>query len=137
MPERRQPNGCRKMLRRTFLFLIGLALAKVLTEFFSIAQNRSKFINFVGQLWEKAIALWEKSQQDVTQQPIPQAIATSAPLPSSTPTPKPKPTSTPKPTPTPNLKGKPVKVTQKTSPECLFIKPQLTSATRKFSLPLG
>ena len=137
MPERKQPNGCRKMLRRTFLFLIGLALAKVLTEFFSIAQNRSKFINFVGQLWEKAIALWKKSQQDVTQQPIPQAIATSAPLPSSTPTPKPKPTSTAKPTPTPNLKGKPVKVTKKTVAGVSFYQTTIDLSDPEIFLTIG
>jgi exopolysaccharide biosynthesis protein len=124
MPDRKQPNGCRKMLRRTFLFLVGLALAKVLTEFFSIPQNRSNFASLVRQLWEKAIALWE-SQNGVAQKPLP----STTPTPISSISPQPLPTPTPQTSPTPKppqpssapkvkspavVKGKPVQVTQKT-----------------------
>ncbi|MBD1839645.1 phosphodiester glycosidase family protein [Coleofasciculus sp. FACHB-501] len=123
MPDRKQPNGCRKMLRRTFLFLVGLALAQVLTEFFSIPQNRSNFASLVRQLWEKAIAFWE-SQNGVAQKPLPSStptpISSVSPEPLPSPTPKTSTTSKPsQPSSKTNVnpavaKGKPVQVTQKT-----------------------
>jgi exopolysaccharide biosynthesis protein len=144
MSKKKQSSGCRKMLRRTFLFLIGIALANFLAEYFSIAQNRSNFFTLVRQLWEKAIARWQASQDGVAQNPLPQGSITPAPLPSAsttpeplpsaplpsatvTPqplptatqpqasvTPKPKPSATPKVAIAPRKKGKPVQVSQKT-----------------------
>ncbi|MBD0362733.1 MAG: phosphodiester glycosidase family protein [Coleofasciculus sp. C3-bin4] len=90
MPKPSRSSGCRKMLRRSFLFLLGLAAAKLLSEYFSIPQNRSNFFTLVSQLWQKAIAQRDSSQPDITtplpSDPLPQASVTSeltptAPLP--------------------------------------------------------
>lgn len=71
------------MLRRTFLFLLGLAAANVLADFFSIAQNRSNFVKLVSQLWQKAIAKLDSSQPNATTQPLPQASVTPEPTPTT------------------------------------------------------
>ncbi len=71
MPKSSPKNGCRKMLRRTFLFLLGVAAARLLADFFSIAQNRSNFAKLVSQLWQKLIAQLDSSQPDVTTNPLP------------------------------------------------------------------
>ena len=132
MPQRKQPNSCRKMLRRTFLFLLGYIVANFLAEFFSVAENRSSFAAMVHQLWQKAIALRSPTQPNIAQKPL-----ASAPTPKSSvsPKPTPQPSVTPellKPTPQPSItaelpkpsaqtkltlasaKGKPVQVRQRT-----------------------
>jgi exopolysaccharide biosynthesis protein len=121
MPQRKQPNGCRKMLRRTFLFFLGYLLTNFLAEFFSVAENRSSFAALMRQLWQKAIALRSSPQPEIAQKPL-----ASAPTLKLTPQPKlPQPTQqpslipSPKPSPQTKLtfasaKGKPVQVSQKT-----------------------
>ncbi|HLO48005.1 MAG TPA: phosphodiester glycosidase family protein [Kamptonema sp.] len=51
-----QPKGKNKLLRRTFLFLIGIVAARQLTIFLSVAENRSNSFNIAIQLTQKMIA---------------------------------------------------------------------------------
>lgn len=59
------------MLRRTFLFLIGIALARVLTDYFSLAQNRDNFLTLAGQMWQKLLAFSSNTPSNQTPQPLP------------------------------------------------------------------
>ncbi len=71
MSKRKQSQGCRPMLRRTFLFLIGIALARVLADYFAIAQNRNNFLTLAGQMWQKSLAFLSKQQSNQTPLPLP------------------------------------------------------------------
>jgi exopolysaccharide biosynthesis protein len=59
------------MLRRTFLFLTGIALARVAADYFAIAQNRDSFLTLAGQLWQKSLAFLSSIQSNQTPQPLP------------------------------------------------------------------
>ncbi len=107
------------MLRRTFLLLMGIALARVLADYFAIAENRANFANLVQQLWQKLITYLEQREGGSAQKPLPDAplpptSTTQKPLPDApqpSPTPKPsKPSPAAKVTP---KKGRPVEVIQK------------------------
>ncbi|MFB2978125.1 phosphodiester glycosidase family protein [Microseira sp. BLCC-F43] len=82
MPKPKQSQGCRGMLRRTFLFLLGIAIAQILGDFFSIQKNRENFFKLVGQLWQKVLAYASTLRENQTPQPLP-----STPVVSVTPTP--------------------------------------------------
>jgi len=71
MSKRKQSEGCRPMLRRTFLFLTGIALARVAADYFAIAQNRDSFLTLAGQLWQKSLAFLSSIQSNQTPQPLP------------------------------------------------------------------
>jgi exopolysaccharide biosynthesis protein len=71
MSKRKQSEGCRPMLRRTFLFFMGIALARVLADYFAIAQNRDNFLTVAGQLWQKSLAFLSKQQSNQTPLPLP------------------------------------------------------------------
>ncbi len=71
MSKRQQSQGCQPMLRRTFLFLIGIALARVLADYFSLAQNGDNFLTLAGQLWQKLLAFLSSIQSNQTPQPLP------------------------------------------------------------------
>jgi exopolysaccharide biosynthesis protein len=76
------------MLRRTFLFLTGIALARVAADYFAIAQNRDSFLTLAGQLWQKSLAFLSKIQSNQTPQPLPnnpivKSGKTNQPLPSN------------------------------------------------------
>ncbi|MEG5038811.1 MULTISPECIES: phosphodiester glycosidase family protein [unclassified Microcoleus] len=71
MSKRKQSEGCRPMLRRTFLFLTGIALARVAADYFAIAQNRDSFLTLMGQLWQKSLAFLSSIQSNQTPQPLP------------------------------------------------------------------
>jgi exopolysaccharide biosynthesis protein len=71
MSKRKQSEGCRPMLRRTFLFLTGIALARVAADYFAIAQNRDSFLTLAGQLWQKSLAFLSSIQSNPTPQPLP------------------------------------------------------------------
>jgi exopolysaccharide biosynthesis protein len=88
MSKRKQSEGCRPMLRRTFLFLTGIALARVAADYFAIAQNRDSFLTLAGQLWQKSLAFLSKIQSNQTPQPLPnnpivKSGKTNQPLPSN------------------------------------------------------
>src|SRR4028119_1509201 len=88
MSKRKQSQGCRPMLRRTFLFLTGIALARVLADYFAIAQNRDSFLTLAGQLWQKSLAFLSSIQSNPTPQPLPKnpivkSAKTNQPLPSN------------------------------------------------------
>jgi exopolysaccharide biosynthesis protein len=90
MSKRKQSQGCQPMLRRTFLFLIGIALARVLADYFAIAQNRDNFLKIAGELWQKLLAFLFDRQSDETPQslpnnPIAKSPANSAAPPSQSP----------------------------------------------------
>ena len=59
------------MLRRTFLFLIGIALARVLADYFSVVQNRDNFLTLTGELWQKLLAFLSDKQSNQTPQSLP------------------------------------------------------------------
>jgi exopolysaccharide biosynthesis protein len=71
MSKRKQSEGCRPMLRRTFLFLTGIALARVAADYFAIAQNRDSFLTLAGQVWQKSLAFLSSIQSNQTPQPLP------------------------------------------------------------------
>jgi exopolysaccharide biosynthesis protein len=71
MSKRKQSEGCRPMLRRTFLFLTGIALARVAADYFAIAQNRDSFFTLAGQVWQKSLAFLSRIQSNQTPQPLP------------------------------------------------------------------
>jgi hypothetical protein len=76
------------MLRRTFLFLTGIALARVAADYFAIAQNRDSFLTLAGQLWQKSLAFLSRIQSNQTPQPLPnnpivKSAKTNQPLPSN------------------------------------------------------
>ena len=88
MSKRKQSEGCRPMLRRTFLFLTGIALARVAADYFAIAQNRDSFLTLAGQLWQKSLAFLSSIQSNQTPQPLPnnpivKSGKTNQPLPSN------------------------------------------------------
>src|SRR6476661_4068395 len=70
MSNRKQSEGCRPMLRRTFLFLTGIALARLAADYFAIAQNRDSFLTLAGQLWQKLLAFLSSIQSNQTPQPL-------------------------------------------------------------------
>src|SRR4028119_2410549 len=88
MSKRKQSEGCRPMLRRTFLFLTGIALARVAADYFAIAQNRDSFLTLAGQVWQKSLAFLSRIQSNQTPQPLPnnpivKSGKTNQPLPSN------------------------------------------------------
>ncbi|MEG4276867.1 phosphodiester glycosidase family protein [Microcoleus sp. MON1_C1] len=86
MSKRKQSEGCRPMLRRTFLFLTGIALARVAADYFAIAQNRDIFLTLMGQLWQKSLAFLSSIQSNQTPQPLPSnSILKSAKTPQTQP----------------------------------------------------
>jgi hypothetical protein len=119
MPKPSPSNGCRKMLRRSFLFLVGLVATNVLADFFSIAQNRSNFVKLVSQLWQKAIAKLDSSQPNATTQPLPSTTSPQASI-------------TPEPTLTAPLPQESVTKPPRNPPQS----PQLTTATPKRVAPV-
>ncbi len=71
MSKRKQSEGCRPIVRRTFLFLIGIALARVVADYFAIAQNRDNFLTLASQMWQKSLAFLSSIQSNQTPQPLP------------------------------------------------------------------
>lgn len=62
------------MLRRTFLFLIGIALARVLADYFSVVQNRDNLFTFTAKYWQKFLDfisnLQDENPESVSNNPI-------------------------------------------------------------------
>ncbi|MCY7382379.1 MAG: phosphodiester glycosidase family protein [Microcoleus sp. CAN_BIN18] len=88
MSKPKQAQGCQPMLRRTFLFLMGLALARVLADYFSVVQNRDNFLTLAGQLWQKSLAFLSNKQSNqipkiLPNNPIVNSGKTNQPLPSN------------------------------------------------------
>src|SRR6476469_256970 len=88
MSKRKQSEGCSPILRRTFLFLTGLALARFVADYFAIAKNRDSFLSLMGQLWQKSLAFLSSIQSNQTPQPLPnnpiiKSAKTNQPLPSN------------------------------------------------------
>jgi exopolysaccharide biosynthesis protein len=90
MSKRKQSEGCRPMLRRTFLFLTGIAVARVAADYFAIAQNRDSFLTIAGQLWQKSLAFLSSIQSNQTPQPLPSNPIVKSPKTNQTPQPLPK-----------------------------------------------
>lgn len=57
----KKKDGCAIFMRRSFLFLIGLAIAKLLKEYFSLSQNRANFWSFLQLLQRKYIS-WRNGE---------------------------------------------------------------------------
>lgn len=73
MPKPSPSGGYRKMLRRSLLFLFGLAIAKLLSDFFSIEQNRNNFAKLVSQLGQQLIVKIESAQKEAHTKSLPNA----------------------------------------------------------------
>ncbi|MGB3265886.1 MAG: hypothetical protein WBA89_18220 [Microcoleus sp.] len=75
MSKRKQSEGCRPMLRRTFLFLTGIALARVAADYLAIAQNRDNFLTSEFQRWypprDRAV---ESIQNLKSEEPDPRSV---------------------------------------------------------------
>ncbi|CBN57068.1 MULTISPECIES: phosphodiester glycosidase family protein [Kamptonema] len=71
-----QQKGKNKILRRTFLFVIGIVAARQLTIFLSVAENRSKSLNIAIQLMQKMLAWLTslKASQDHKTPPNPSIL---------------------------------------------------------------
>ncbi|MBD2039848.1 phosphodiester glycosidase family protein [Microcoleus sp. FACHB-672] len=121
MSKTKEPDGCATLMRRSFLFILGIAAARFLHQYFSVSQNRSNFITFLGYLKEKAVEAYQENvgEKPLPNAPISQTSPTQKPLPNA-PVPKASPTQKPgKPSPSPKFtastkKGKPVEVKQNT-----------------------
>ncbi|MEG3848042.1 phosphodiester glycosidase family protein [Microcoleus sp. herbarium19] len=88
MSKRKQAQGCQPMLRRTFLFLIGIAVTRVLAEYFSVAKNRDSFLTVINQLWHKLLAVLSDRQshqipESLPKNPIVRSSKSDRPLPSN------------------------------------------------------
>lgn len=59
------------MLRRTFLFLIGISVTRVLADYFAVVQNRDNFLTLAGQLWQKLLAFSFNTQSPQIPQSLP------------------------------------------------------------------
>lgn len=70
MPKPQQANGCRKIMRRSFLVILGLIIGQLLAEYFALPQNRSNFFKLLSQTISKLLALKSPSSIDVTPQSI-------------------------------------------------------------------
>lgn len=84
MSKPQQASGCQKMLRRSFLFLFGMAATQVLAEYFSLPQNRDKTVKLLSQLWQKVLAFRSKNDPDVIPPPV-----NKGPIAQISPTPQP------------------------------------------------
>ncbi|HEY9633679.1 MAG TPA: phosphodiester glycosidase family protein [Coleofasciculaceae cyanobacterium] len=143
MPKPSRSSGCRKMLRRSFLFLLGVAAANLLTDYFSIAQNRNNFIKLLTQLWQTLVAKLDSSQPNATTKPLP-----DTPLPQASVADPPKPTPQESVTPEPQAPPKspqlatpkrvaPVQVTQKTVAGVSFYQTTIDFADPETFITIG
>ncbi|MEM9506485.1 MAG: phosphodiester glycosidase family protein [Cyanobacteria bacterium P01_E01_bin.35] len=68
-----EKDGCAIFMRRTFLFFVGLAAAKLLKEYFSVAQNRTNFWNLlksIAQNLKRKYVAWRTGEPEVTSIPV-------------------------------------------------------------------
>ncbi|MEM7581638.1 MAG: phosphodiester glycosidase family protein, partial [Cyanobacteria bacterium P01_A01_bin.80] len=71
MPQ--EKDGCAIFMRRTFLFFVGLAAAKLLKEYFSVAQNRADFWSLLKKgkkILERKYISWRTGEPEVTSIPV-------------------------------------------------------------------
>jgi len=139
MSKRKQSEGCRPMLRRTFLFLTGIALARVAADYFAIAQNRDSFLTLAGQLWQKSLAFLSSIQSNQTPQPLPnnpivKSAKTSQPL-RSNPIVK-SPESSPAAQPSQPLRSNPIVKSPESSPAAQPSQPQIIRRSAKQAKPV-
>ena len=64
MSKRKQSQGPRPILRRTFLFLIGIAVTRGLADYFSIAKNRDDFFTFTAKFWQNFLNFISNIQKE-------------------------------------------------------------------------
>ena len=107
------------MLRRSFLFLLGIVATNLIADYFSSQQNRDSFIKLLGQLWQKYITKSDASQPNTSTQPLP-----STPVPQASVTPEQ----------TPSVPSPQQSVTQESPNPSRS--PQLTKATPKRVAPV-
>lgn len=71
MPKHQESLGCRRMLRRTFLFLITFVVTQLLADFFSFRTNRENFFQLLGELQQKFLAFLSSLESNETPEPLP------------------------------------------------------------------
>ncbi|MGC9525377.1 MAG: phosphodiester glycosidase family protein [Limnospira sp.] len=115
MSQSAKSGGCRKMVRRTFLVLVGIGLFRILKAVFSIPENRTRAIAFIDPYLQEYFP-WLSARLQSADAPVPQPTIKplpNAPIPEAEPLPAaPIPKATPQPTPE-SVSGNPVIVTQK------------------------
>ncbi|MGK7871784.1 MAG: phosphodiester glycosidase family protein [Xenococcaceae cyanobacterium] len=81
MSNQHKSGDYTKIIRRSFLFVLCLAVAKLLTEYFSGEKKRSSFFHLVKQLTKKAISLRSVQEPNKAPQTIPSTpIAQASPI---------------------------------------------------------
>lgn len=116
------------MLRRTFLFVIGIFIARQLTLFFTVAENRSNFIDFLIKLTQQMGTWLSGFKEESEPQTLPSSSPKTARNPeTATPSPAGKASTSSKPlskaTPkskVPPKKGKPIRVSRRVVGEVPF-----------------
>lgn len=107
MSNPRQPRK-NKILRRTFLFLFGILIARQLTIFLSVAKNRANFLDLTMQLTQK-LTVWLSSLKTGQAPQTPQTLPTAPVIPKSSINPQPLPSAPiPKIRKNPDVKSNPV-----------------------------
>ena len=85
MSSPKKPDGCAVMMRRTFLFAIGLFAVRFLHEYFQTPVNRDNFFRLVAEFQQKLISLFrEETKTTVVTNP---SLPSSPIIPSSSSTP--------------------------------------------------
>ena len=89
MSKQEKPDGCAIFMRRTFLFLVGLIISKVLHKYFSVPGNFEKFLRLVQKLATQARYYLTGATPTVATSPSPPLPESSTPPLPHTPTPPP------------------------------------------------
>ena len=79
MAKSKERDGCAILMRRTFLFLVGLGIAKLLKEYFAIADNRAtawSFLQKVTTTLKRKYVAWRTGKPEVVTSPLPQENST-------------------------------------------------------------
>ena len=75
MAKPKERDGCAIFMRRTFLFFVGLGIAKLLKEYFAIADNRAtawSFLQRATEILKRKYVAWRTGEPEVVIPPSPQ-----------------------------------------------------------------
>ena len=75
MAKPKERDGCAIFMRRTFLFFVGLGIAKLLKEYFAIADNRAtawRFLQKSAATLKRKYISWRTGEPEVVTAPIPE-----------------------------------------------------------------
>ena len=75
MAKPKERDGCAIFMRRTFLFFVGLGIAKLLQEYFAIADNRANAWSWLQRLTatlKRKYVSWRTGEPEVITSPAKQ-----------------------------------------------------------------